>query len=339
MLNTMISIVVPVYNVENYLDRCLISLVNQTYTNLEIILVDDGSTDTSGSKCDQWAKSDSRIKVIHKSNAGLGMARNTGIENAKGDFLFFIDSDDFVDTKLVEKCLEAQTADKSEIVVYGYSHYKDGNIIKEISFERKKYYGVEVQKEFLPLMICSDGKTKYPGSAWSKMYSKEYIEKYKFRYCSERKFISEDYYSNLILFKRIESISIIPETLYFYCHNASSLSKTFRKDRLEKNNFQYIESLKKCEEYNYSDKVKNGLAIQYYMNILGILHLVLETDLKKADQKREIFKILDNESMISILSKIDLHKLNFINQVFLMLILKKKKSLVYFVLVKRYGGI
>lgn len=338
MLKTMISIVVPVYNVENYLDRCVISLVNQTYSNLEIILVDDGSTDSSGNKCDQWANKDTRIKVIHKENAGLGMARNTGIENANGDFLFFIDSDDFVDTKLVEKCLEAQTADKSEVVVYGYSHYKDGNIIKEIPLKRKKYYGIEVQEEFLPRMICADGQTKYPGSAWSKMYSKEYIDKYKFRYCSEREFISEDYYSNLILFNRITSVSIIPDILYFYCHNTSSLSKTFRKDRLEKNNFQYEASVKLCEKYSYSDRVKDALTIQYYINLLGILHLVLETDLTKREQKNEIFRLLVNDNMLSILKKIDIHKLDLANRVFLILILKKMKSLVYIVLKKKYGG-
>ncbi len=89
--NPLVSVVVPVYNVEKYLDRCVQSVVNQTYENLEIILVDDGSTDKSAPLCDSWAKADSRIKVVHKKNSGLGMARNTGLESACGKYIFFFD--------------------------------------------------------------------------------------------------------------------------------------------------------------------------------------------------------------------------------------------------------
>ena len=95
-MNPLISVIVPTYNVEKYLNKCVTSLINQTYVNLEIILVNDGSTDNSGSMCDDFAKNDSRIRVIHKKNQGLGMARNTGIENATGDYICFIDSDDYV---------------------------------------------------------------------------------------------------------------------------------------------------------------------------------------------------------------------------------------------------
>ena len=94
-MNELITIVVPVYNVENYLDKCVDTIVNQTYTNLEIILVDDGSTDSSGKKCDEWAEKDCRIKVIHKENGGLSDARNKGIDVATGKWIGFIDSDDY----------------------------------------------------------------------------------------------------------------------------------------------------------------------------------------------------------------------------------------------------
>ena len=90
------SVVVPVYNVENYLSQCLNTLVNQSFKDFELILVNDGSTDTSGSLCEEWGKKDHRIKVIHKTNEGLGFARNTGIENCTGDYIVFVDSDDYV---------------------------------------------------------------------------------------------------------------------------------------------------------------------------------------------------------------------------------------------------
>ena len=97
--DSLISIIVPVYNVEQYLSRCVDSLVNQTYHNIEIILVDDGSPDRSGEICDEYAKKDKRVKVIHQSNGGLSDARNTALDIAKGDYLMFVDSDDWIEKK------------------------------------------------------------------------------------------------------------------------------------------------------------------------------------------------------------------------------------------------
>ena len=96
------SIVVPIYNVEKYLDRCIKSIVSQTYGNLEILLVDDGSPDDCPRVCDEWAEKDSRIKVVHKLNAGLGYARNTGIENATGKYICFFDSDDYIEPDTID---------------------------------------------------------------------------------------------------------------------------------------------------------------------------------------------------------------------------------------------
>ena len=101
-MNDLISVIVPVYNVEKYLNKCIESIVNQTYTNLEIILVDDGSPDNCPNICDEWAKKDSRIKVIHQRNSGGGAARNIGLDNANGSMISFIDSDDFISTDMYE---------------------------------------------------------------------------------------------------------------------------------------------------------------------------------------------------------------------------------------------
>ena len=113
-MNPLISVIVPVYNVEEYLDRCVESIVNQTYHNLEIILVDDGSTDSSGAKCDEWAKKDNRIVVIHKENGGQASARNKALQIAKGDLIGFVDSDDYIDSTMYEKlkgCLNINNCD------------------------------------------------------------------------------------------------------------------------------------------------------------------------------------------------------------------------------------
>ena len=115
--NKLVSIIVPVYNVADYLERCVESLVLQTYTNLEIILVDDGSTDKSGEICEELARSDERIHVFHKKNGGLSDARNYGIEHCSGEFITFVDSDDRIDLKACENLLNTALLENSDIVV------------------------------------------------------------------------------------------------------------------------------------------------------------------------------------------------------------------------------
>ena len=105
MSNVMLSIIVPVYNVEKYIGKCIESIVNQTYKDLEIILVDDGSTDNSGKICDEWARKDKRIKVIHKKNGGLSDARNAGLDICTGDYIGFVDSDDYIELNMYEDLL------------------------------------------------------------------------------------------------------------------------------------------------------------------------------------------------------------------------------------------
>jgi len=102
----LISVIVPVYNVAEYLNTCISSIINQTYPNLEILLIDDGSTDSSGQLCDAWEKKDGRIQVIHKENGGLSDARNTGLKAASGEWIIFVDSDDFIYPTLIEKRLK-----------------------------------------------------------------------------------------------------------------------------------------------------------------------------------------------------------------------------------------
>ena len=102
-LNSLVSVIVPIYKVEDYLDECVKSIVDQTYKNIEIILVDDGSPDHCPQKCDEWAKNDLRIRVVHKQNGGLSSARNAGLDVAKGEYIAFVDSDDFITPDYVEE--------------------------------------------------------------------------------------------------------------------------------------------------------------------------------------------------------------------------------------------
>ena len=131
MTEPLVSIIVPIYNVEQYLQRCVDSLINQTYRNLEIILVDDGSPDRCGEICDDYAKGDSRIKVIHKSNGGLSDARNKGLDMASGDYVMFVDSDDWIDSQTCENSIRNAIGNNADIVVFGmYLFYDNGRLVK-----------------------------------------------------------------------------------------------------------------------------------------------------------------------------------------------------------------
>lgn len=193
MSNGLVTIVLPIYNVEKYLNRCINSIVNQTYKNLEIILVDDGSPDKCPEMCDEWEKKDTRIKVIHKQNEGLGMARNTGIENATGDYICFFDSDDYLELTAIEKLYKLAEKTDPDIVTYGYSKVNDsGNIyeksipnVKKITYEKK-----EIMEEFLPDMIfeveTSDNHNLHM-SAWASMlFFKSYF-KFRMEICFRKR--------------------------------------------------------------------------------------------------------------------------------------------------------
>ena len=159
--NKKISVIIPIYKVEKYLDRCLESVTNQTYKNLEIILVDDGSPDASPEICDKWAKKDNRIKVFHKPNGGVSSARNLGIENATGDYLTFIDSDDTIELETYEKCV-AKLNDEVDTVFFKMKNiYPDKTLLND-EYNLKL---LEKNKDFICPIYYRKNDKKIKGNA------------------------------------------------------------------------------------------------------------------------------------------------------------------------------
>ncbi|MCM1261858.1 MAG: glycosyltransferase [Butyrivibrio sp.] len=212
----LISVIVPIYNSELYLLRCIDSIINQTYQNLEIILVDDGSTDRSGEICDNYAKKDNRVKVIHKINGGLGSARNAGLEIAKGKFIGFCDSDDAILADMYETLL-LHMEDDVDIVACGRYIYKEDSC----SLRRKEY--------------CADKLTKYDNSQAvrellkglfaygvnEKIYRAELFKNIRFPYG-----ISEDVLVTYDLFKKSRNVINTGEAKYCNYVRKNSLSNT-----------------------------------------------------------------------------------------------------------------
>ena len=232
-----VSIIVPCWGVEKYLDRCIESLTSQTLREIEIILVDDESPDRVPEMCDEWAKKDNRIKVIHKKNGGLGMACNSGLEVATGNYIAFCDSDDWVELNMYEKMYITAINTGADAVYTGIQTIDEkGNVHLMNQYDRSEVLN---KKEkivgFAMDMICSRAEDPIEShiamSAKIVLYRRALIEKNNLKFVSERKFISEDLIWNLDILGNASIVATIPETFYYYYNNSSSLSKRVRLDR------------------------------------------------------------------------------------------------------------
>ena len=314
----LVSIVLPIYNVEKYLDRCVESVINQTYKNLEIILVDDGSPDSCPKKCEEWAKKDSRIKVIHKNNAGLGYARNTGIENASGEYICFFDSDDYIDPSTIEKAYNTAQKNDSDMVLFGhYDVNAQGKIVRTYipTIDKESYVGSEVQEILLPDLVSDNPATGKSTNLWLSacfcMYSMKLILENNWRFASERDIISEDVYSLLRLYRNVEKVTIVPEAFYYYCENSTSLSHTYKVDRFDRIKRFYNACVDACDELNYSDEVKKRFAGPFISNTIAAMKMIIQSDMSIVGKRSAFKAICKDEQLHRIINRVEIKKENF----------------------------
>lgn len=297
--SNLVSVVVPVYNVEKYLDKCLGSIVGQTYKNIEIILVDDGSPDNCPQMCDEWAEKDSRIKVIHKKNAGLGMARNTGIDNSNGQYICFIDSDDSIAANTIEKCVDAALKKNVDAVLFGMVDVNSKNeYLQDVDFSICKlvYEGKQVVEELLPEIIAHDFSSgpahNFAFSACTALFKLSVIKDNNLSFLSEREIISEDSYFLLELYSKLNAVALIPEALYFRFNNNFSLTKTYRSDRQQKNTFFYERALELAENLRYSNQLKNRISVLYQNFTIAALKQTMASSINAKLKLKTIKEVL-----------------------------------------------
>lgn len=218
MDNPLVSIIVPIYKVEDFLDDCIKSLANQTYQNLEIILVDDGSPDNCPAMCDDWARKDNRVQVFHKENAGLSAARNYGIGKANGEYLMFVDSDDYLKDNAVAESV-AHIVD-SDMLAFGCYEFfeKEGNKGHDINFVKTQVvdyhqYWDEYFKSRLDFIYIV---------AWNKLYKKEVFD--KLRYTPDK--INEDARIIESVINECNKITLLDKALYCYRRRGESITST-----------------------------------------------------------------------------------------------------------------
>ncbi len=231
-----VTVVVPVYNVSNYLGKCIDSIINQTYKKLEIILVDDGSTDNSGAICDDFASKDKRIKVIHKENGGLSDARNFGIDIATGEYIVFVDSDDYIALDMIEFLYNSLESNEADISTCLYQNFYDGEDVLE-SDDNISY--VCSNTEALEKMLYQQDCTT---SAWGKLYKTSLFD--GIRYPKGK--ICEDLDTTYLLFSKANKIVINTAKKYFYLQRETSIiNSEFNPKRMDalkfvKNETDYI---------------------------------------------------------------------------------------------------
>lgn len=239
-MEPLVSIIIPCYKVEKYLNRCVESIVNQTLSNIEIILVDDGSPDTVPILCDQWKEHDKRIKVIHKNNEGLGMACNSGIDIATGKYIALIDSDDWMELDAYENMYETAEKYKADIVFCGIQRVdSNNNTYPMYQTEHIKIYNTRKDIESLAMDMVASGPSisierRIPMSAKIALFSSENIQKHKIRFLNERKYGSEDLLFNLDNILSASCVIEYPKIFYNYFINPTSLSKTLKIDRFDR---------------------------------------------------------------------------------------------------------
>lgn len=257
--NPLISVIIPVYNVEQYLKDCINSVCNQTYTNLEIIVIDDGSTDNSGALCDEIAKTDSRIKVIHQENQGLSAARNTGLEVCIGEYISFIDSDDAIIPTMYETLLAPLVENNLGMIVCNFYKFSTAEELKDISSNPSPESDLTIftAESFFEKLYENKADFYVPFIvAWNKLYSRELFA--DIRYPKGR--VHEDNFVICPLVTSAKRIGFIDTPLYAYrVRENSIMTSTFSIKRLDK--FDALaETLKYAKKSSYSTKVLEYIA-------------------------------------------------------------------------------
>ena len=319
MDNPLISVIVPVYNVEKYLDRCVESIVNQTYTNLEIILVDDGSPDNCPAMCDAWAERDNRIKVIHKENGGVSSARNIGIKAATGDYISFVDSDDYISALMFETLYSNFDLDIDLVC----SLYYDFDLVKAPHIN-------EFVKRFFVYQNCEDLLIKGNRVALENYFSGLFIsfspfgKLYKNRIITdnnilfdESKKIGEDYIFNYYYLLHSHSVISLNNYLYYYFQRSDSAFHNISINVINRweNNVELLSSIEQifgrdrvfisCLKWHFNDlfSILKQLLLSNNKTLIKLCYCDLQNEI--ANRYKDFLKYLD-------LSYFQLCKLNFI---------------------------
>ncbi len=288
MDNPLISVIIPVYNVEKYLRECVDSVLNQTYDNFEIILIDDGSTDSSGKICDEYAYNDARITVVHKENEGQSVARNIGIEYSSGDWLYFPDSDDYIAGDTFETLLKKAVTEKADIVIFdAYSFSDDGSKVRQSYISKKDYPACSGKEMFSALQKNGD----FHCPLWSMFYNGDFLRKSNIRMIPG--IIYEDSVFGFQIMMQASRIAHERRTFYFRRYRSGSTmtqpEKRYRHFHSRCEVYRAVRDF--CRENGFADKdYAKEYIIRCAMNAVDTFRLVEKSEKGKCKNEFEIIK-------------------------------------------------
>ena len=300
----LLSVIVPVYNVENYLKKCVNSILNQTFTDYEVLLIDDGSTDDSSAICDDFATSDSRIKVFHQINGGLSAARNKGIAESTGKYLSFIDSDDWIDKDMFENMLSRINADNEiDIVVCGHRVVTESGItIETVAFSENQLFDRE---EATTLILKDD---LMPSFAWNKIYRKSLFNNIAFPI--DR--IYEDTATIYKIFNLSRHVYVINNVYYNYLRRSNSicLNPKLEAKRAIHNFMAFYERYQFVKNHTEYASVLDTCAIKAFNLGTGCLHyMFLHKEIQYNDINRIIYQVqtikIQNQNILQIFKRLE----------------------------------
>lgn len=325
-----VSIIVPCWGVEKYLDQCVESLVNQTLKDIEIILVDDESPDRVPQMCDDWARRDARIKVIHKKNAGLGMACNSGLEVATGEYVAFCDSDDWVELNTYDTLYNRAKEEDLDAVFYSFKYVDmDGVSLSKysISYHDETISSTASIHAMMKGMIaskpCELNERQYQASAKTVLYRKKNIDKNEIHFVSERDIPSEDLLFNLSFLSNSVAIATIPEKFYNYRINPVSITHSVNKDvyKLSKVLLQELKSL--VDKHHLGEDGLNRIHRLFIAINRSLIMRIVNSNLSYSEQSCMIGEITKDRIWKDLWKSYPVKVMPFKHRIFLWLIYKK----------------
>lgn len=321
--NKKISIIIPIYNGEKFLNRCLESIINQTYNNFEIIIINDGSTDRTQDIIEKYAKKDSRIITINKKNSGVSDSRNLGILEATGDYITFVDADDWLEKNTLDS-INRLLENEYDVIRYNYfKNYSDG-IQKENKYDNqianKKLEKVEIEKKVLPQILSG----AMPAYVWLLMIRKDIVEKIEKFNINLAMMEDTVFYINMLT--NIENMYISNENLYHYYYDLNSASHSFKNAMRNLNNIILVNKIESNIICTNNLDIKNNMLITNtaHANMIEDICFIIFKNYSINETKENIYKICNNVYVHNILQKANINSIPIHRRIGVKLIKKKK---------------
>ena len=306
-----ITVVIPVYNVEDYLDRALKTVVNQTYKNLEIIIVNDGSTDNSEDIVLKYKEKDKRIIYIKQKNAGLSEARNAALKEMTGEYVFFFDSDDFLELNIIEILYEAIRKENADMAICGYYSYnEDSDVRHETNHINENVEIIDTQK--INFMKEQYIHHKYENHVWDKLYKTSIIKENHLKFNSQ---MIEDILFNMEIYPYLNKIVYIKQPLYNYCIRNTSITGKYNVNLFD----MYVQLFELLEKYSKERNIDFSYQKFFEYNIYNLLVLCANNHFKNRKYKNflnDIEKLYKNQKLMKYNEQLenDIHELITNNQ-------------------------